>query len=129
MSDPAAGHAQTGIQDSHPEQLRLFVVFLRWNYFGYVEWSDAITLWARVAFGSGPFTLHHVLSSRLTITDTTLSNANASELLGRGIAQGISTSYYPSSDRTFSALAVKYGYAIGRDAVTNASATLSRSGC
>lgn len=44
---------------------------------------------------------------------------NASEVLGRGIAQGISTAYYPSSDRTLGALAVKYGYAVGRDALTN----------
>jgi len=44
---------------------------------------------------------------------------NASEVFGRGIAQGISTSYYPSHDRTLGALAVKYGYAIGRDALTN----------
>jgi hypothetical protein len=45
---------------------------------------------------------------------------NASELLGRGIAQGISISYYPSSDRTAGTLAAKYGYAIMRDAATNA---------
>jgi len=44
---------------------------------------------------------------------------NASEILGRGIAQGISTSYYPSHDRTLGSLAVKYGYALGRDALTN----------
>ncbi len=44
---------------------------------------------------------------------------NASEVFGRGIAQGISASYYPSQDRTAGALAVKYGYAIGRDAMTN----------
>ena len=41
------------------------------------------------------------------------------EVLGRGIAQGISREYYPSKDRTLGALAVKYGYAIGRDALTN----------
>lgn len=44
---------------------------------------------------------------------------NASEILGRGIAQGISASYYPSQDRTLGALAIKYGYAIGRDALTS----------
>lgn len=44
---------------------------------------------------------------------------NVSELLGRGIAQGISLSYYPSGTRTASALATKYGWAIGRDALTN----------
>jgi hypothetical protein len=44
---------------------------------------------------------------------------NVSELLGRGIAQGISLSYYPSKTRTASAISEKYAYAIGRDALTN----------
>jgi hypothetical protein len=44
---------------------------------------------------------------------------NVSELLGRGIAQGISVSYYPSGSRTASALATKYGWALGRDSLTN----------
>lgn len=44
---------------------------------------------------------------------------NASEVFGRGMAQAISLSYYPSHDRTGGALAVKYGYAMGRDALTN----------
>ena len=44
---------------------------------------------------------------------------NSAEIFGRGIAQGISATYYPSADRTIEALAVKYGYAIGRDALTN----------
>lgn len=44
---------------------------------------------------------------------------NASEVFGRGMAQGISTAYYPKSDRTIGALAVKYGWAMGRDALTN----------
>jgi hypothetical protein len=44
---------------------------------------------------------------------------NISELLGRGIAQGISVSYYPSASHTAGAIAAKYGYAIMRDALTN----------
>ncbi len=44
---------------------------------------------------------------------------NASEILGRAMAQGISTAYYPKSDRTAGALAVKFGWAMGRDALTN----------
>jgi len=43
---------------------------------------------------------------------------NASEVFGRGIAQGISLAYYPSKTRTAGALATKYGYALGRDALT-----------
>jgi hypothetical protein len=44
---------------------------------------------------------------------------NASELLGRGIAQGISLAYYPSQTRTLGGIGSKYGYAILRDAATN----------
>jgi hypothetical protein len=44
---------------------------------------------------------------------------NASEILGRGMAQGLSLSYYPSHDRHLGPLASKYGYALGRDALTN----------
>ena len=44
---------------------------------------------------------------------------NVSEIMGRGIAQGISLSYYPSKTRTVSALATKYAFALGRDALTN----------
>jgi len=44
---------------------------------------------------------------------------NASEVFGRVISQGISTTYYPKADRTIGALAVKFGWAMGRDALTN----------
>ncbi len=44
---------------------------------------------------------------------------NASEILGRAMAQGISTAYYPKADRTVGTLAVKFGWAMGRDALTN----------
>lgn len=44
---------------------------------------------------------------------------NMAEILGRGAAQGISTAYYPAEDRTASALALKFVYAVGRDALTN----------
>ena len=44
---------------------------------------------------------------------------NASEVFGRAISQGVSGFYYPSQDRTAGALAVKYGWAMGRDALTN----------
>lgn len=44
---------------------------------------------------------------------------NAAELLGRGMSQGISGFYYPAQDRNAGALAVKFGWAVGRDALTN----------
>ena len=47
------------------------------------------------------------------------NTVNMAEILGRGISQGVSASYYPSQDRTAGALAVKFGYAMERDALTN----------
>lgn len=44
---------------------------------------------------------------------------NTSEILGRGISQAISLSYYPSKTQTPSGFASKYAYALGRDAITN----------
>ena len=60
-------------------------------------------------------------SSRILITPSYHGHNtfNVSEILGRAISQGISVSYYPSQTRTPGALASKYGYAIGRDALTN----------
>lgn len=60
-------------------------------------------------------------SSRIIITrkydgDPTF---NTSEIVGRGVAQAISLSYYPSGSRTLGALSEKYAYALGRDALTN----------
>ncbi len=74
------------------------------------------------AMGQGGFWKRAIYSaSRVFITpDYHGHNTfNASEILGRGIAQGISLSYYPSEDRTASGLAAKYAYAVGRDALTN----------
>ena len=45
---------------------------------------------------------------------------NAAEIVGRGMAQGISLAYYPSADQNLGDLSEKFGYAIGRDALTNA---------
>ncbi|MGB6194299.1 MAG: hypothetical protein WBF42_17675 [Terracidiphilus sp.] len=60
-------------------------------------------------------------SSRVLITPNYHGHDtfNASEIVGRGIAQAVSISYYPSKDRTAGELAEKYGYALGRDALTS----------
>ncbi len=74
------------------------------------------------AMGKGGFWKRATYSgSRILITpDYHGHNSfNASELLGRGMAQGISIAYYPSKSRTASAIATKYAYALGRDALTN----------
>ncbi len=75
------------------------------------------------AKGKGSFAKRFLYStSRVLITPNYDGNntINASELLGRGIAQGISVAYYPSKTRTFGAISAKYGYALLRDAATNA---------
>lgn len=74
------------------------------------------------AKGHGPFLKRGVYAAtRILITpDYHGHNTfNASEVFGRAMAQGISTSYYPKADRTIGALAVKFGWAMGRDALTN----------
>lgn len=60
-------------------------------------------------------------ASRVAVTPSYSghNSFNASELLGRGIAQGASLAYYPSKTRTFDAIASKYAFAVGRDALTN----------
>jgi hypothetical protein len=74
------------------------------------------------AKGEGGFWRRAIYSaSRVLITPNYHGHNtfNAAEVLGRGISQGVSAAYYPSQDRTAGSLAVKYGYAMGRDALTN----------
>jgi hypothetical protein len=74
------------------------------------------------AMGEGKFLKRGIYAAtRILITpDYNGKNTlNASEIFGRAISQGISLSYYPSSDRTTGTLAEKYGWAMGRDALTN----------
>jgi hypothetical protein len=60
-------------------------------------------------------------ASRILITPSYHghNSFNISEILGRGIAQGVSLAYYPRQTRTPGAIAQKYGFDIGRDALTN----------
>ncbi len=60
-------------------------------------------------------------SSRVLITRTYSGSStfNASEIFGRGAAQAISTTYYPSKSRTISELSERYAYSLMRDALTN----------
>jgi hypothetical protein len=44
---------------------------------------------------------------------------NGAEVLGRGVSQAISLSYYPSQTQTLGGFSQKYAWALGRDAVTN----------
>jgi len=74
------------------------------------------------ALGQGGIWKRTVYSaSRIFITpDYRRHNTfNWSEVLGRGISQGVSLGYYPSQTRTFEGFASKYAYALLRDALTN----------
>ena len=44
---------------------------------------------------------------------------NWAEILGRGVSQAVSLTYYPSEVATPSSYFSKFGYAVGRDALTN----------
>jgi hypothetical protein len=75
------------------------------------------------ALGKGGFWKRMFYSvSRVAITRDYQGHEtfNASEVFGRGVAQAISISYYPSQTRTFGGIASKFAYAVGRDALTNA---------
>lgn len=75
------------------------------------------------AKGEGPKWKRALYSStRVLITPSYKghNSFNVSELLGRGIAQGIAISYYPSTDHSPGEVVEKWGYAIIRDAATNA---------
>lgn len=47
------------------------------------------------------------------------NTVNGAEILGRGVSQAISLTYYPSQTQSLSGFTEKYAYALGRDALTN----------
>ena len=120
--------------DSHPALGKGVPGFWRYSWRGFVDKTDG-NYWVIFALptvlhederyyakGQGPVLDRAVYSaSRILITPNYdgQNTFNGAELLGRGISQAISLSYYPSSDRTFEQIAEKYGWALGRDAVTN----------
>lgn len=121
--------------DSHPKLGKGVPGFWAYSWRGFVDKADGnywVIFVLPTAFhederyytlGNGSIIKRAVYaSSRVLITRdyNGQETINGAELLGRGIAQGISTTYYPSSDRTASALATKYAYALMRDAATNA---------
>lgn len=74
------------------------------------------------AKGEGPILNRAVYSaSRVLITPNYhgKNTFNAAEIFGRGIAEAVSLSYYPSKAQSPGAFSAKLGYAIGRDALTN----------
>ncbi len=120
--------------NAHPQLGKGMAGFGRYYWRGFVDKTDGnyLVLFALptvlnederyYAMGEGGFWKRGIYAAtRILITpDYHGHNTfNASEVFGRAMAQGISTAYYPSADRTGGALAVKYGWAMGRDALTN----------
>jgi len=121
-------------QDAHPSLGKGVSGF--WGYYwrGFVDKTDG-NYWVIFALptvfhqderyfakGEGPIWKRAAYSStRVLITPgySGHNTFNVSELLGRGIAQGISISYYPKSDTSGEKIAEKWAYAIMRDAATN----------
>jgi len=120
--------------DAHPQLRSGIAGYGRYYWRGFVDKTDGnyLVVFALptifhqderyFAKGRGGFWKRAIYAaSRILITPDYHghSSFNASEVLGRGIAQAVSATYYPSHDRTAGALAVKYGYAMERDALTN----------
>ncbi len=121
-------------ENSHPQLGKGMPGFWSYSWRGFVDKVDGNYLVLAVlptvfhqderyyTMGSGgiPKRTAYALSSILVAPNFQGKNSfNISELLGRGIAQGVSMAYYPSQDRTLEDVASKYGYAIMRDALTN----------
>lgn len=123
--------------DSHPALGEGVAGFGRYYWRGFVDKTDGnyLVIFALPSFlhederyyargeGNGSILKRGIYAAtRILITPDYHGHDtfNASEVFGRAISQGISTTYYPKADRTAGALAVKYGWAMGRDALTNA---------
>ncbi len=121
-------------QDSHPQLGKGVPGFWAYSWRGYVDKTDGnyLVLFALptifhqderyYTLGKGSIFKRAVYSlSTVFITPNYSGNKsfNISELLGRGMAEAISTTYYPAQDRTFGDVASKYGYAVMRDGLTN----------
>lgn len=120
--------------DAHPQLRSGMAGYGRYYWRGFVDKADGnyLVIFALptilhederyYARGEGGFWKRAIYSaSRILITPDYHGHntINAAEILGRGISQGISAAYYPAQDRSAGALAMKFGFAMGRDALTN----------
>jgi hypothetical protein len=120
--------------DAHPQLGQGMPGFGRYYWRGFVDKTDGnyLVIFALptlfhederyYAMGKGSFWKRAVYSStRMFVTPDYhgRNTFNLAEILGRAISQGISVTYYPSQTRTPGAVAEKFGYALGRDALTN----------
>lgn len=121
--------------DAHPQLGKGVSGFGRYYWRGFLDKTDGnyLVIFALptvfhqderyYAKGQGGFLKRFTYAvTRIVITPSYSgrNSFNASELLGRGMAQAVSISYYPSKTRTAGAISAKYGYALLRDAATNA---------
>jgi len=119
--------------DAHPELGKGVNGFGRYYWRGFLDRTDG-NYWVIFVL---PSILHQDLryyamgkgglwkrtfysASRILITPNYegRNTFNTSEILGRGIAQAISVSYYPPQSRTAGEVSKKYAFALGRDALT-----------
>lgn len=120
--------------NDHPQLGKGVPGFWRYYWRGFVDKTDGNywVIWALptvthederyYAKGEGPiFDRGLYAASRVLITPNYhgKNTFNASEVFGRGISQAISLTYYPSADQSLGPIMEKYGYAVGRDALTN----------
>jgi hypothetical protein len=120
--------------NSHPQLGKGVPGFWAYSWRGYLDktdgnyWVDWImpTVFHQderyYAMGEGGIMRRSVYAAtRILITPNyhSRNSFNASEILGRGISQAISLSYYPSQTQSLSGFSQKYAYALGRDALTN----------
>lgn len=120
--------------DAHPQLGKGIGGFGQYYWRGFLDKTDGnyLVLWALptvlhederyYALGKGSILKRGIYAaSRILITPNYQgkNTFNASDVFGRGIAEGISAAYYPAAERTAGEIAVKYGWAMGRDALTN----------
>jgi len=120
--------------NAHPQLGKGVTAFGRYYWRGFLDKTDGnyLVIFALptvfhederyYAMGHGKFVKRFVYSAtRILITPNYdgHNTINAAELLGRGIAQGVSLAYYPSKTHTWGAISAKYGYALLRDSATN----------
>lgn len=121
-------------EDAHPTLGKGLPGYWAYTWRGFVDKTDGnyLVIWALptvlhederfYAKGQGrKFYRGVYAASRVLITPNYhgKNTFNTAELLGRGIAQGVSLSYYPSADQNVSDFSEKFGYAVMRDAATN----------
>ncbi|MFP5207139.1 MAG: hypothetical protein ACLGSH_17435 [Acidobacteriota bacterium] len=120
--------------EAHPQLGKGIPGFWAYSWRGFVDKADGNywVIWALPTvihederyYAKGEGTIVHrgfYAASRILITPNYhgKNTFNAAEIFGRGISQAISLTYYPSADQSFEPYMEKYGYAVGRDALTN----------